>query len=77
VGANATIVCGVEIGERSMVGAGSVVTADVPGHGLVTGSPARLRGWVCTCGRPLARLDEAIPDRCPRCGRDTAELVAS
>jgi UDP-2-acetamido-3-amino-2,3-dideoxy-glucuronate N-acetyltransferase len=77
IGANATIVCGVEVGERSMVGAGSVVTADVPAHGLVTGSPARLRGCVCTCGSPLARLGETIPDRCSRCGWDTAELVSS
>jgi UDP-2-acetamido-3-amino-2,3-dideoxy-glucuronate N-acetyltransferase len=77
VGANATIVCGVEVGERSMVGAGSVVTTDVPAHGLVTGSAARLRGWVCTCGRPLARLGEVMPDRCPHCGWDTAELVSS
>jgi UDP-2-acetamido-3-amino-2,3-dideoxy-glucuronate N-acetyltransferase len=77
VGANATIVCGVEVGDRSMVGAGSVVTTDVPAHGLVTGSPARLHGWVCFCGRPLARLGEAIPDRCPHCGWDTTELSSS
>jgi UDP-2-acetamido-3-amino-2,3-dideoxy-glucuronate N-acetyltransferase len=77
VGANATIVCGVEIGEWSMVGAGSVVTTDVPAHGLVTGAAARLRGWVCACGRPLARVGEAIPDRCAHCGWDTAELSSS
>ena len=77
VGANATIICGVGVGERSMVGAGSVVTADVPAHGLVTGAPARLRGWVCRCGRPLARLGQAIPDRCPHCGWGTADVVSS
>jgi UDP-2-acetamido-3-amino-2,3-dideoxy-glucuronate N-acetyltransferase len=77
VGANATIICGVEVGERSMVGAGSVVTADVPTHGLVMGTPARLHGWVCTCGRPLARHGVAIPDRCAHCGRPTTELVSS
>ncbi len=77
VGANATIVCGVEVGERSMVGAGSVVATDVPAYGLVTGAAAQLRGWVCTCGRPLARLGEAIPDRCAHCGWDTMDLVSS
>ena len=77
VGANATIVCGVEIDERSMVGAGSVVTSDVPAHGLVMGSPARLRGWMCACGRPLARLGAAMPDRCPHCGWNTSELESS
>lgn len=75
VGANATVVCGVEIGTRSMVGAGAIVTADVPAHGLVIGSPARLRGWVCRCGRPLARVDERIPERCSHCGWTTAGLA--
>jgi len=53
IGANATIVCGVTIGMYSMVGAGSVVTRDVPDFGLVFGNPARLRGFVCYCGRKL------------------------
>jgi UDP-2-acetamido-3-amino-2,3-dideoxy-glucuronate N-acetyltransferase len=77
LGANATIVCGVEIGARSMVGAGAVVTDDVPPHGLVAGSPARLHGWVCTCGRPLARVGQTPPQRCPACGADTAGMVPS
>ncbi|HEX6231028.1 MAG TPA: DapH/DapD/GlmU-related protein [Actinomycetota bacterium] len=77
IGANATIVCGVRIGARAMVGAGAVVTADVPEHGLVAGSPARLRGWVCVCGRPLARLGEAPPERCPRCGWATDGLATA
>lgn len=65
IGANATIVCGVVIGRWAMIGAGSVVTRDVPDHGLVAGNPARLRGWVCVCG---ARL---VQDRtCSACGRD-------
>ena len=74
VGANATVICGVELGVRSMVGAGAVVTADVPDHGMVLGSPARLYAWVCRCGRPLARLGDAMPDRCSRCGWVTAGL---
>lgn len=67
VGANATIVCGHEIGRYALVGAGSVVTKDVPDHALVYGCPAEIRGWVCRCGE---RLDfsggEAV---CPACGR--------
>lgn len=50
VGANATIVCGVTIGEYAMIGAGSVVTADVPPHALVVGNPGRRAGWACACG---------------------------
>jgi len=71
IGANATIVCGVKLGAWSMVGAGAVVTSDVPAHGLVLGTPARLRGWVCECGRPLARLGEQMPVACTHCGRRT------
>ncbi len=57
VGANATVVCGVTIGECAMVGAGAVVTRTVPAHALVVGSPARVIGWVCSCGR---RLDDSL-----------------
>ncbi|MFU8803159.1 MAG: acyltransferase [Bradymonadaceae bacterium] len=53
IGANATILCGVEIGEYAFVGAGSVVIRDVPSHGLVVGNPARRIGWVCRCGERL------------------------
>jgi acetyltransferase-like isoleucine patch superfamily enzyme len=56
IGANATIVCGVVIGAHAFVGAGAVVTRDVPDYALVTGNPARQRGWVCRCGRPLREL---------------------
>ena len=71
IGANATIVCGIEVGEYAMVAAGAVVTADVPAYGLVVGTPARLRAWVCTCGVPLAPPDGLVPPTCPRCGRAT------
>jgi acetyltransferase-like isoleucine patch superfamily enzyme len=63
IGANATIVCGVTVGEGAMVAAGSVVTTDVPAFALVAGNPARSIGWVCECGE---RLDEA---RACSCGR--------
>jgi len=53
IGANATIVCGVTLGRHAFVGAGSVVTRDVPDHGLVYGNPAKLRGWMCECGQKL------------------------
>ena len=53
VGANATIVCGVTLGEYCMVAAGTVVTKSIPAHGLVMGNPGRLRGFVCKCGQKL------------------------
>ena len=57
IGANATIVCGITIGKWAMVGAGAVVTRDVPDYGLVLGNPARLRGFVCSCGHKLTDAD--------------------
>ncbi len=77
IGANAVVVCGVTVGSWAMIGAGSVVTDDVPNHGLAFGNPARLRGFVCHCGRRLAaRADElgraeesdAILLTCQTCG---------
>jgi UDP-2-acetamido-3-amino-2,3-dideoxy-glucuronate N-acetyltransferase len=63
IGANATIVCGVAIGAYAMIGAGAVVTRDVPAHALVVGAPAHRIGWACRCG-------ETLPDAlaCARCG---------
>ena len=54
LGANSTILCGHTIGRYAMVGAGAVVTRDVPDYGLVVGNPGRLTGWVCACGVKLA-----------------------
>jgi len=54
IGANATIVCGHEIGRYSLVGAGSVVTHDVPDFAIVTGNPGRIRGYVCRCGEKIS-----------------------
>lgn len=53
IGARTTIRCGVTIGKYVLIGAGSVVTEDVPPHALVYGNPARIRGFVCRCGRKL------------------------
>jgi acetyltransferase-like isoleucine patch superfamily enzyme len=73
IGANAVIVTGVTIGRWAMVGAGSVVTKDVPDHGLVAGNPARLIGYVCACGYHLAPADGPAENgykrmRCTHCG---------
>lgn len=67
IGANATVVCGVSVGERAFVAAGAVVTRDVAPGQLVLGSPARPLGWACDCGERLA--DEGGTLRCARCGR--------
>jgi UDP-2-acetamido-3-amino-2,3-dideoxy-glucuronate N-acetyltransferase len=53
IGANATIVCGTTLGAYSFVGAGAVVTRDVPDYAVVYGNPARVRGWACYCGVSL------------------------
>src|SRR5947209_5465020 len=61
IGANATIVCGVTLGEYSFIGAGAVVTTDVPDYALVVGVPARQIGWICQCGE---RLPDSGEGRC-------------
>ena len=53
IGANSTIICGITLGKFCFVGAGSVVTKDVPTRGLVYGNPAKLKGWVCKCGNKI------------------------
>jgi UDP-2-acetamido-3-amino-2,3-dideoxy-glucuronate N-acetyltransferase len=72
IGANATVVCGVTVGAHALVGAGSVVTRDVPPHALVAGNPARRLGWVCSCGSRLA--DDLS---CAACGRAYAPAAES
>ncbi len=69
IGAHATIVCGTTIGQWAMIGAGSVVTRDVPDYGLVYGNPARLHGYVCPCGEKLIEDKTRQGEwECPRCG---------
>jgi UDP-2-acetamido-3-amino-2,3-dideoxy-glucuronate N-acetyltransferase len=65
IGANATILCGLTIGEWAMVGAGAVVTRDVEAHRLVVGNPAKALAWVCRCGR---RVPGGAGAACPACG---------
>jgi acetyltransferase-like isoleucine patch superfamily enzyme len=66
LGAGALVGPGLEIGPYAMVGMGAVVTHDVPAHALVVGSPARVRGFVCVCGRPLRRSSRP---QCTHCRR--------
>ncbi len=78
IGANATIVCGVTLGEYAFVGAGAVVTRDVPDFAVVTGVPARRTGWACQCGEMLhgamrkaqgaTSLADPTPITCAGCG---------
>lgn len=70
IGANATIVCGNRIGRNAFIGAGAVVTKDIPDHALAVGVPARQIGWVCECGN---RLDETL--KCEYCGRQYKKCV--
>ena len=69
LGANSTIVCGVKVGRYAVVGAGAVVTKDVPPYQLVTGVPARSAGWACRCGAVLTLSPESGALECDECGR--------
>jgi UDP-2-acetamido-3-amino-2,3-dideoxy-glucuronate N-acetyltransferase len=71
IGANATIVCGVDVGAWALVAAGAVVTKDVLAHALVLGVPGRQRGWVCQCGHTL--VPHAGAAECSECGRHYRE----
>ncbi len=66
IGANATIVCGHNVGAFAFVAAGAVVTRNVPAYALVAGVPARQMGWMCRCGVRLPAL-QTKATRCPAC----------
>jgi UDP-2-acetamido-3-amino-2,3-dideoxy-glucuronate N-acetyltransferase len=71
LGANSVIVCGHTVGRYAFVGAGAIVTHDVPDYALVVGNPARRIGWVCACGVRLGT--RADPFTCPECGASYAQ----
>jgi UDP-2-acetamido-3-amino-2,3-dideoxy-glucuronate N-acetyltransferase len=72
IGANATVVCGYTLGRYCFVGAGAVVTQDVPDYALVYGNPARVHGFVCYCGQKLpvsAKIRTRKSIQCSSCRR--------
>src|SRR5438034_3519956 len=71
IGANATILCGVTLGEYAFIGAGAVVTSDVPAYALMVGVPARRVGWMVQCGLKLTLTDGKAS--CPACGASYRE----
>ncbi len=77
LGANSTIVCGNRIGDYAFIGAGAVVTRPVPDYALVTGNPARVRGWVCSCGERLALPVSPIRGELAACTRCGGQYVAT
>lgn len=74
LGANSVIVCGHSVGRFSFVGAGAIVTHDVPDHALVVGNPARRIGWVCACGVRLSNSGKQLT--CPECGATYEQQAA-
>jgi acetyltransferase-like isoleucine patch superfamily enzyme len=64
IGANATIICGITIGKWAMIGAGSVVTKNVPDYALVFGNPAKIKGYVCRCSKKLKFKDSKAECEC-------------
>ena len=72
IGAGSIIICGITIGKFAQIGAGSVVTRDVPAHTLVFGNPARQHGYVCRCARKISDVFEQnglLIGSCEKCGR--------
>jgi acetyltransferase-like isoleucine patch superfamily enzyme len=70
LGAGVVVVCGTTIGRNAFVGAGAVITRDVPAHAFMAGNPAVQKGWVCRCG---ARLDDNF--RCTECGTEHQDFA--
>jgi UDP-2-acetamido-3-amino-2,3-dideoxy-glucuronate N-acetyltransferase len=75
IGANATVLCGHTIGRFAFVGAGAVVTRDVPDYALVVGNPGRVAGWMCDCGVKL--IAGGQPPAAARCGACGARYAPS
>ena len=74
IGSHATIICGVTVGEYSLISVGAVVTEDTLPYSLMLGHPARLKGFVCKCGQKMDRADSSddyrICARCSSCGKE-------
>jgi UDP-2-acetamido-3-amino-2,3-dideoxy-glucuronate N-acetyltransferase len=76
IGANATVVCGYTIGQYAFIGAGSVVTKDIPDYALVYGNPGRVKGWVCQCAEEITfRSGKAVCQACGKRYHKTKEKV--
>jgi UDP-2-acetamido-3-amino-2,3-dideoxy-glucuronate N-acetyltransferase len=70
IGANATLVCGIEVGEYAVIAAGAVVPKSVRAHEIVLGSPARHHGWVCKCGRVISKsVEPPVVLTCDECAK--------
>lgn len=67
IGANVTVLCGVEIGKWSLIGAGSVVTKNIPDYAIAYGNPAKVKGWICECGNKLNTKFKKL--HCKNCGK--------
>jgi len=71
IGANATVICGITLGKYSFIGAGAVITHNVPDYAMVYGNPGRMRGWMCQCGTQLqfSKTNHQEESICLNCGR--------
>lgn len=69
IGANSTIICPVTIGKQAFIGAGAVVTKNVPDYALVVGNPAKQIGWTCECGEKLRFKKNKKETQCKICGK--------
>jgi len=75
IGANATIICGISVGTWAMIGAGSVVTNDIPDYALVYGVPAKVRGYVCECSQDLTFKNSVAECECGKVYQDKKDGV--
>jgi acetyltransferase-like isoleucine patch superfamily enzyme len=71
IGAGSVIICGITLGEYSLIGAGSIVTENIPCNALAFGNPARIRGFVCECGKKLKKIEKSAHFSmiCPICNK--------
>lgn len=75
IGANATIICGNTIGRYAFIGAGSVVTKDIPDYAVAHGNPARVAGWMCECGEKLHFVPGYAVVTCSKCNKKYKKKV--